>query len=76
MVELTLLALLNSVGDNFCKYRAEGNDSYKSLLLAYSDVSGEYGVEQVKDVIERSSNLSIAAVAVVATKCPQLLKSK
>tara|TARA_Y100001968_G_scaffold266888_1_gene256578 strand:+ start:186 stop:416 length:231 start_codon:yes stop_codon:yes gene_type:complete len=76
MVELTLLALLNSVGDNFCKYRAEGNDSYKALLLAYSDVSAEYGVEEVKSVIEKSSNLSIAAVAIAVTKCPQLLNSK
>ena len=73
MFELTLLALLNSVGDNFCKYRSEGNDSYKSLLLSYSDVSEKYGVQEVKKVIQKSSNLSIAAVAVAATKCPQHL---
>ena len=75
MIELTLLALLNSVGDNFCKYRSEGNDSYKSLLLAYSDASEKYGVNEVKTVIEESSNLSIAAIAVAVTKCPQHLKN-
>ena len=74
MVELTLLALLNSVGDNFCKYRAEGNDSYKSLLLAYSDSNEKYGIKEVKQVIEKSSNLSIAAVAIAVTKCPQYLQ--
>ena len=73
MVELTLLALLNTVGDNFCKYRAEGSDSYKSLLLSYSDASAKYGVKEVKAVVKKSSNLSIAAVAIAATKCPQHL---
>ena len=73
MIELTLLTLLNSVGDNFCKYRSEGNDSYKSLLLSYSDASEKYGVKQVKEVINKSSNLSIAAVAIAVTKCPQHL---
>tara|TARA_Y100001968_G_scaffold261844_1_gene249838 strand:+ start:4226 stop:4447 length:222 start_codon:yes stop_codon:yes gene_type:complete len=73
MIELTLLALLNSVGDNFCKYRSNGNDSYKSLLLAYSDASEKYGVKEVKNVIKNSSNISIAAVAIAVTKCPQHL---
>ena len=39
MIELTLLTLLNYVGDNFCDYRNIGHDNYKSLLLAYSDAS-------------------------------------
>ena len=73
MLELTLMALLNTIGDNFCKYRSEGNDSYKSLLLSYSDASEKYGVTKVKTVIKESSNISIAAVAVAATKCPQHL---
>ena len=73
MVELTLLALLNFVGDNFCKYRSEGNDTYKALLLSYSDANEKYGVRDVKEVINSSSNLSIAAVAVAVTKCPQHL---
>ncbi len=37
MIELTLLTLLNYVGNNFCEYRNLGHDNYKSLLLAYSD---------------------------------------
>ena len=74
MLELTLSALLNTVGDNFCKYRAEGNDNYKSLLLSYSDASEKYGVKKVKETIEESSNISFAAVAVAVTKCPHLLK--
>jgi len=73
MVELTLLVLLNSIGDNFCKYKSEGNDTYKSLLLSYSDASQKYGVSEVKTVIEDSSNLSIAAIAVAMTKCPNYL---
>tara|TARA_Y100001968_G_scaffold199897_1_gene183467 strand:- start:1384 stop:1605 length:222 start_codon:yes stop_codon:yes gene_type:complete len=73
MIELTLLALLNSVGENFCKYRSNGNDSYKSLLLSYSDANEKYGIKEVKRVIENSSNLSIAAVAIAVTKCPQHL---
>ena len=39
MIELTLITLLNYVGDNFCDYRNIGHDNYKSLLLAYSDAS-------------------------------------
>tara|TARA_Y100001968_G_C18978726_1_gene535770 strand:+ start:191 stop:412 length:222 start_codon:yes stop_codon:yes gene_type:complete len=73
MVELTLLTLLNTIGDNFCKYRSEGNDTYKALLLSYSDASEKYGTIEVKNVVKDSSNLSIAAVAVAVTKCPQHL---
>jgi len=43
MIELTLLTLLNYVGDNFCEYRNLGHDNYKSLLLSYSDASNEFG---------------------------------
>tara|TARA_Y100001968_G_C19168288_1_gene624329 strand:+ start:64 stop:288 length:225 start_codon:yes stop_codon:yes gene_type:complete len=74
MLELTLLALLNTVGDNFCSYRSQGNDSYKSLLLSYSDASEKYGVKEVKNIVKSSSNLTIAAIAVAATKCPEHLK--
>tara|TARA_Y100001968_G_scaffold305589_1_gene321587 strand:- start:1327 stop:1548 length:222 start_codon:yes stop_codon:yes gene_type:complete len=73
MIELTLMTLLNTVGDNFCRYRSEGNDTYKSLLLSYSDASEKFGTPEVKEVIEKSSNLTIAAVAVAVTKCPQHL---
>ena len=43
MIELTLLTLLNYVGDNFCEYRDLGHDNYKSLLLSYSDASNKFG---------------------------------
>ena len=71
MIELTLLTLLNYVGDNFCKYRDEGHDNYKSLLLSYSDASEKYGPLEVKKVIEKSDNFKVAAIAIAAIKCPQ-----
>ena len=71
MVELSLLALLNFVGNNFCEYRNIGYDNYKSLLLAYSDASNEFGSLKVKKVIEKSDNFKVAAVAVAAVKCPK-----
>ena len=71
MIELTLLTLLNFVGDNFCKYRNKGHDNYKSLLLSYSDASQKYGPIKVKKVIEKSDNFKVAAVAIAAVKCPQ-----
>ena len=55
MIELTLLTLLNFVGTNFCEYKDQGYDTYKSLLLAYSDASEEYGVQEVRTVVEDSS---------------------
>ena len=71
MIELTLLALLNYVGDNFCEYRNLGHDNYKSLLLAYSDASHKFGSLKVKKVIEESDNLKVTAIAIAAVKCPQ-----
>ena len=73
MVELSLLALLNFVGNNFCEYRNIGYDNYKSLLLAYSDASNEFGSLKVKKVIEKSDNFKVAAVAVAAVKCPKYI---
>ena len=70
MIELSLLTLLNFVGENFCEYRDIGHDKYKSLLLAYSDASHEYGPIEVKRVIENSENFKVAAVAIAAVKCP------
>ena len=70
MIELTLLTLLNYVGNNFCKYRDLGHDNYKSLLLSYSDASHKYGPLEVKEVIENSENFKVAAIAVAAVKCP------
>ena len=71
MIELTLLTLLNYVGDNFCKYRDLGHDNYKSLLLSYSDASDKFGTLKVKKVIENSENLKVTAIAIAAVKCPQ-----
>ncbi len=71
MIELTLLTLLNYVGDNFCQYRNLGHDNYKSLLLSYSDASDKFGTLKVKKVIEKSENLKVAAVTIAAIKCPQ-----
>ena len=71
MVELSLLALLNFVGDNFCEYRNLGHDNYKSLLLSYSDASEKFGPLEVKKVIEESDNFKVAAIAIAAIKCPQ-----
>ena len=71
MIELTLLTLLNFVGDNFCEYRNVGHDNYKSLLLSYSDASEKFGPLEVKSVIEKSDNFKVAAIAIAAIKCPQ-----
>ena len=71
MIELTLLTLLNYVGDNFCEYRSIGHDNYKSLLLSYSDASNKFGPLEVKKVIENSENFKVTAVAIAAIKCPQ-----
>ena len=71
MIELTLLTLLNYVGDNFCEYRNLGHDNYKSLLLSYSDASNKFGALEVKKVIENSDNFKVTAVAIAAIKCPQ-----
>ena len=73
MVELSLLTLLNLVGNNFCEYRNTGYDNYKSLLLAYSDASHEFGPLTVKNVIEKSDNFKVAAIAVAAVKCPNYI---
>ena len=73
MVELTLMILLNNVGDQFCKYRSEGSDTYKSLLLAYIDASEKYGVQEVRKVIQNSDGLNFTAVAIGLLKCPQHL---
>ena len=73
MVELTLIALLNSVADKFCEYRSEGSDTYRSLLLAYSDASEKYGVQEVREVIKNSDGLNFTAVAIGLLKCPQHL---
>ena len=73
MIELTLITLLNYVGNNFCEYRDSGYDNYKSLLLSYSDASHKYGPLEVKKVIQESENFKVAAIAIAAIKCPQFI---
>ena len=71
MIELSLITLLNYVGENFCEYRNLGHDNYKSLLLSYSDASHKFGPLEVKNVIEKSKDFKVTAVAIAALKCPQ-----
>tara|TARA_A100001234_G_scaffold201029_1_gene193438 strand:- start:1511 stop:1738 length:228 start_codon:yes stop_codon:yes gene_type:complete len=71
MIELSLITLLNYVGENFCEYRNLGHDNYKSLLLSYSDASHKFGPLKVKKVIEKSNDFKVTAVAIAALKCPQ-----
>ena len=71
MIELTLLTLLNYIGNNFCEYRDLGHDNYKSLLLSYSDASNKFGPLEVKKVIENSDHFKVTAVAIAVTKCPR-----
>ncbi len=73
MIELTLLALLNSVATDFCEYRREDNDVLKSVLLAYTDANEKFGSANVKEVIETSDNIKVLAIATVVTKCPTQL---
>lgn len=73
MIELTLLTLLNSVATEFCMYRDQGNDTLKSVLLAYSYANEKYGGSEVRKVIKDSVGIEIAAIAAVASKCPNNL---
>jgi len=59
MIELTLITLLNYVGDNFCEYRNLGNDNYKSLLLSYSDASNKFGPLEVKMLLKSQKILKL-----------------
>lgn len=73
MVELTLITLLNTVATEFCMYRDKGNDTLKSVLLAYSYVNEKYGGTEVRKVIKDSVGIEVSALAIVATKCPNHL---
>jgi hypothetical protein len=73
MTELTLLTLLNFVAVDFCSARAHGMDTLKSVLIAYSKANDRYGGTKVRTVINKSPAIEVTALAVVATKCPNLL---
>ena len=41
--------------------------------MAYSDASHKFGPLNVKNVIEKSDNFKVAAIAVAAVKCPKYI---
>lgn len=73
MAELTLIALLNFVATDFCANRSKGQDTLKSVLLAYSKANDKFGGKDVRRVISNSIGVEAAAIALVVTKCPSLL---
>jgi len=73
MAELTLLTLLNFVAGDFCAAKAQEMDTLKSVLLAYSKANDKFGGSRVRAVINKSPAIEVTALAVVATKCPNLL---
>lgn len=73
MAELTLLTLLNFVAGDFCAAKSQGVDTLKSVLIAYSKANDKYGGSKVRAVINNSPAIEVTALAVVATKCPNLL---
>ena len=73
MTELTLLTLLNFVAGDFCAAKAQGIDTLKSVLIAYSKANDKYGGRKVRAVINKSPAIEVTALAVVATKCPNLI---
>jgi len=73
MTELTLLTLLNFVAGDFCAAKAKGMDTLKSVLIAYSKANDKFGGTNVRRVINKSPAIEVTALAVVATKCPNLL---
>ena len=54
-------------------YRDEGNDTLKSVLLAYSYANEKYGGTEVRKIIKDSVGIEAAALAAVVTKCPNHL---
>jgi len=73
MAELTLIGLLNFVAGDFCTARSNGMDTLKSVLIAYSKANDKFGGTNVRRVINQSPAIEVAALAVVATKCPNML---
>ena len=63
-MELTLLTLLNYVGDNFWEYTNLGHDNYRSLVSSYSYASNKFGRLEFTKVIVSSQNYKVTAVAI------------
>jgi len=73
MAELTLIALLNFVATDFCASRASGKGMLPSVLIAYSKANDKFGGSNVRRVVSNSVGIEAAAIAVVASKCPNRL---
>ena len=73
MVELTLSTLLSTVAVDFCKHREDGKEILQSVLLAYSAANDQYGGEKVRELISKSNNIEVQAIAQVVAKCPNKL---
>ena len=73
MSELTLIGLLNFVAGDFCAARAQGMDTLKSVLIAYSKANDKFGGINVRRVINKSPAIEAAAIAIVVSKCPNQL---
>jgi len=73
MGQLTLIGLLNFVAADFCATKAQGSDTLKSVLIAYSKANDKFGGDKVRNVIKNSPAIELTAIAIVSTKCPNLL---
>ena len=73
MLELTLSTLLSTVAVDFCKHREDGKEVLQSVLLAYSTANDQYGGKNVRELISKSNNIEVQAVAQVVAKCPNKL---
>ena len=72
-MNLTLVILLNFVSTDFCRNRAAGMDTLKSVLVAYSKANDTFGGANVRRVINNSVGLEALAITTVVAKCPQHL---
>ena len=70
MIELTLIALLDSMAPRFCHYKKSGLDTTKATLLAYSEMHDKYKSSDIRRVVEDGKGLNQIAVAIIATTCP------
>ncbi len=76
MIELTLISFLSLVGVNFCDYRKEDHNNNVSILLAYSDASEMWGVQDVKKLVMDTENIDTKAYVFIKNICPQHLEKK
>jgi len=70
MIELTLVALLESMAPKFCEYKTQGHDDTKAMLLAYSDMHDKYPSKSIRRAVSDGRGLKQIAVATVLLNCP------